>query len=83
MQVVGNIVNASADSFYSSQGRFTTLFQDDNEELIEKIRALHPDVQTMEMETFLLNHLAMSANNSQSCKEGKSGRIRTGAAQMV
>jgi uridine phosphorylase len=83
MQVFGNTVNASADSFYSSQGRLTTLFDDDNEKLIAKMRQMHPDVQTLEMETFLLNHLAMSANNSSSCKEGVSGQIRTGAAQMV
>jgi len=77
MQVFGNIVNASADSFYSSQGRQTTLFEEENEN--------HPKVQTLEMETFLLNHLAMSANASQACKNenGSSGRIRTGAAQMV
>lgn len=83
MQVIGNVVNASADSFYSSQGRQTILFTDDNEDLIADMRRLHPTVQTMEMETFLLNHLAMSANASQACKSGSSGKIRTGAAQMV
>jgi uridine phosphorylase len=85
MQVFGNIVNASADSFYSSQGRQTTLFEDENENLIAEVRKRHPKVQTLEMETFLLNHLAMSANASQACKNenGSSGRIRTGAAQMV
>jgi uridine phosphorylase len=83
IQALGNITNASADSFYSSQGRITTLFRDENEQLIENIRKLHPESQTFEMETFLLNHLAKSANESQGTKDGQSGVMRTGAAQMV
>lgn len=83
MKVIGNIVNASADSFYSSQARKTTFFLDENEELIKNIRKLHPEAQTFEMETFLLNHLAKSSNESKSRKVNQIGQIRTGAAQIV
>ncbi|TFL00369.1 purine and uridine phosphorylase [Pterulicium gracile] len=50
-------VNASADSFYSSQGRLTS-FPDYNEELVERIQREVKDVTTLEMETFHLYHLA-------------------------
>ena len=83
IQAIGNITNASADSFYSSQARQTTLFRDENEDLIAKIRKVHPRVQTFEMETFLLNHLARAANESASTRAGQGGMMRTGAAQMV
>jgi len=83
IQAIGNITNASADSFYSSQGRITSLFRDENDQLVSNIRKAHPEAQTFEMETFLLNHLAKSANESSSTKEGKGGVMRTGAAQMV
>ncbi|KAH7106329.1 purine and uridine phosphorylase [Auriculariales sp. MPI-PUGE-AT-0066] len=50
-------VNASADSFYSSQGRQTT-FPDHNEDLIESILKQVSGAATLEMETFQLMHLA-------------------------
>ncbi|KAF8629532.1 hypothetical protein AX15_003401 [Amanita polypyramis BW_CC] len=54
---IGGLVNASADSFYSSQGRQTS-FPDDNAGLIEHLKGTVPDVATLEMETFQLFHLA-------------------------
>lgn len=83
MRVIGNVFNASADSFYSSQARQTTLFEDENDQLIAEIRTMYPEAQTFEMETFLLNHLARSSNESKSTKGGQGGQLRTGAAQMV
>ncbi|KAJ7158120.1 nucleoside phosphorylase domain-containing protein [Mycena filopes] len=62
-------VNASADSFYSSQGRQTS-FPDQNETLIEHLQASVKDLATLEMETFWLYHLAASWT----------GRKRTGGA---
>lgn len=56
-QVYTGRVNASADSFYSSQGRQTS-FPDHNEHLIDTLRASIPDLATLEMETFHLYHLA-------------------------
>jgi len=55
--VLAGTVNASADSFYSSQGRNTS-FPDRNEDLIEILQASTPDLATLEMETFHLYHLA-------------------------
>ncbi|KAG7440572.1 purine and uridine phosphorylase [Guyanagaster necrorhizus] len=55
--IVAGITNASADSFYSSQGRHTS-FPDYNDTLIEQIIASTPDVATLEMETHHLYHLA-------------------------
>jgi len=55
--IADGIVNASADSFYSSQGRQTS-FPDDNAGLVDYLKITVPDVATLEMETFHLFHLA-------------------------
>ncbi|KAL0959207.1 hypothetical protein HGRIS_014487 [Hohenbuehelia grisea] len=55
--IVGDTVNASADSFYSSQGRQTS-FPDHNADLIEHLLTSTPGLATLEMETFHLYHLA-------------------------
>ncbi|KAJ7062161.1 nucleoside phosphorylase domain-containing protein [Mycena amicta] len=67
--VVGECSNASADSFYSSQGRQTS-FPDRNENLIEHLQATVPNLATFEMETFWLYHLAAcwSARNKNKNK---------------
>eukprot|EP00743_Colponemidia_sp_Colp-15_P001474 GILK01001613.1.p1 GENE.GILK01001613.1~~GILK01001613.1.p1 ORF type:complete len:300 (-),score=40.60 GILK01001613.1:193-1053(-) len=51
-------LNATADSFYSSQGRTGTQFDDRNEDLITLLKERYPEVTTLEMETFQLFHLA-------------------------
>jgi len=56
-KIVKGIVNASADSFYSSQGRQTS-FPDRNEYLIPHLLETVPDIGSFEMETFHLYHLA-------------------------
>jgi len=55
--VLAGTVNASADSFYSSQGRQTS-FPDHNADLIERLQASTENITTLEMETFHLYHLA-------------------------
>ncbi|KAL1940527.1 hypothetical protein VTO73DRAFT_7962 [Trametes versicolor] len=55
--IVDNTLNASADSFYSSQGR-QTLFPDHNADLIDRLMSEHTDLATFEMETFHILHLA-------------------------
>ncbi|RPD56315.1 purine and uridine phosphorylase [Lentinus tigrinus ALCF2SS1-7] len=55
--IVDHTLNASADSFYSSQGRQTS-FPDHNADLIARLKAQHPDLATLEMETFHILHLA-------------------------
>ncbi|KAG1741620.1 purine and uridine phosphorylase [Suillus lakei] len=56
---VSNAVNASTDSFYSSQGRQTS-FQDHNASLIDHLKAAVSGLTTLEMETFWIFHLAAS-----------------------
>ncbi|KYQ91549.1 uridine phosphorylase [Tieghemostelium lacteum] len=50
--------NASADSFYSSQGRIDPNFDDQNDKLIDQLIQTHKNIKTLEMETFQLYHLA-------------------------
>ena len=47
-------LNATADSFYSSQGRTDANFDDRNETLIDEIIGKFPTATTLEMETFQL-----------------------------
>jgi len=56
-KIVRGVVNASADSFYSSQGRQTS-FPDRNEYLIPHLLETVPNIGSFEMETFHLYHLA-------------------------
>lgn len=57
--VIAGTLNASTDSFYSSQGRITS-FPDHNAGIIDQLKAANPDLATFEMETFHLFHLAAS-----------------------
>ncbi|KIJ33033.1 hypothetical protein M422DRAFT_52594 [Sphaerobolus stellatus SS14] len=63
--VKGDIVNASADSFYSSQGRQTS-FPDNNEHLIDRMLQRVDSLGSLEMETFHILHLAKSWSDSSS-----------------
>ena len=54
-------LNASADSFYGSQGRIDANFDDRNDGVVESVQAEHPEVASMEMESFQLLHLARCA----------------------
>lgn len=51
-------MNASADSFYSSQGRRDEWFEDDNGALLDRLRREQPSVVSMEMESFQILALA-------------------------
>lgn len=57
-QNVARGLNASADSFYSSQGRLGTEFSDCNSELLDDLVQRYPECLTLEMETFHLLDLA-------------------------
>ncbi|GAA6056728.1 hypothetical protein JCM3770_005868 [Rhodotorula araucariae] len=65
-------LHASADCFYSSQGRIDRNFQDDNDTLIDDLLAAHPRCASLEMETAHLLHLSRL-----------SPRIRAAACHMV
>ena len=60
---VKNGLNATADSFYSSQGRQGNAFHDDNQTLLDTLKSTFPNLKTLEMETFLLYHLAKVEKN--------------------
>ncbi|KAG7394799.1 hypothetical protein PHYBOEH_004651 [Phytophthora boehmeriae] len=57
-------LNATACSFYSSQGRLDSAFDDRNEQLIEDLIKTHPDLHTLEMESFHLLDLAQRSLGS-------------------
>lgn len=83
-------LNGSADSFYGSQGRTDSQFVDDNQGLIPAIQEEHPTLSTLEMETYVLHHLALCANYAVASKErvdalqeGSLPRIKTAAMQMM
>lgn len=59
--VVGGI-SASAESFYSSQGRVDCNFHDHNQELVDGVISVHPELICFEMETHQLFHLALTCS---------------------
>lgn len=65
-------MNASACSFYSSQGREDDLFDDRNMDVLDTLRAKHPSLLSMEMETFQLFALANASR----------GTVRAAAASI-
>ncbi|KAF9404655.1 hypothetical protein BGZ94_004020 [Podila epigama] len=81
-------VNATADSFYSSQGRQDNNFVDKNQDLFDELLAHDPNTQTLEMETFTLYHLAKTSTpaplkHSALVNINNSNSIRAGACMMV
>ena len=58
-------MNATCDSFYSSQARPERDFLDKNARLLEELRQRYPDVSTLDMETFQLFHLAKCIKNPE------------------
>lgn len=71
---VKQVLNASSDSFYSSQGRTDDDFCDKNSRLILELKSRN--VSTLEMETAQLFHLA-------SCITTEDRRIDASAIQIV
>ncbi|KAF8067045.1 nucleoside phosphorylase domain-containing protein [Lyophyllum atratum] len=80
--ILAGTVNASADSFYSSQGRNTS-FPDHNEELIEILQASTPDLATLEMETFHLYHLAACWGGGRVAAKVGEPPLTTGPVEPV
>ena len=56
-------VNVTAESFYSSQGRIYEKFEDHNESVVSAVLQKYPSAKTLEMETFVLFHLARCCND--------------------
>ena len=57
-------LNATAESFYSSQGRRTAWFEDRNDCLLSDLLARYPSAITLEMETAMLLDLARCSRGS-------------------
>ncbi|KAF9147812.1 hypothetical protein BG015_010492 [Linnemannia schmuckeri] len=84
-------INATADSFYSSQGRQDENFVDNNQELFTELVKHEPETLTLEMETFLLYHLARTSTVAPLKEESRlkanatsnKHSIRAGACMMV
>ncbi|KAG0208596.1 hypothetical protein BGX28_000520 [Mortierella sp. GBA30] len=83
-------INATADSFYSSQGRQDLNFVDANQDLFAGLVSHEPNTMTLEMETFTLYHLAKTSTTSplgqSELTNGESkgkNSIRAGACMMV
>ncbi len=66
-------VNFTADSFYSSQGRTTILFEDHNSSLVQDLVDKYPEASTLEMETGHLFDLSRCSH----------GNIKSSAATIV
>ncbi|GKT27768.1 hypothetical protein ADUPG1_000168 [Aduncisulcus paluster] len=58
-------VDASADSFYSSQGRIDSAFDDENEAVIGDLMKKYPETKSLEMESFTLFDLATCCRKSE------------------
>lgn len=71
--------DATADSFYGSQGRLDANFDDRNTRLIDEILEQHPTTASLQMETFHLFHLAKL--NNYACQNANP--IRTAACAIV
>ena len=57
-------LDATADSFYSSQGRLGSHFDDGNDSVITDLLARYPNLVSLEMETFHLLDLARCSRGS-------------------
>ncbi|KAJ3131404.1 hypothetical protein HK101_004723, partial [Irineochytrium annulatum] len=73
-------VNATADSFYSSQGRQDPMFDDENSNLIDAVIAAHPEAMTLEMECFMLLHLARCATAASKRRAAEAAEAATALA---
>lgn len=62
-RVAGGL-DATADSFYGSQGRTGGPFDDNNDDLVTELLAAQPRLISLEMETFQLLHLAACSGGS-------------------
>src|SRR6185436_805855 len=71
-------LNATCDSFYSSQGRHDENFRDYNSDLLSKISEKYPDTVSLEMETFMLFHFVKNSDTL-----GKDDSIKAASAGMV
>jgi uridine phosphorylase len=70
--------DATADSFYSSQGRIDPEFDDRNEDLVKQM----PEASSLQMETYHMFYLAALSNRANKLKQNPQ-MIRTAACAIV
>ncbi|KAJ3076418.1 hypothetical protein HDU98_003281 [Podochytrium sp. JEL0797] len=76
-------LNVTADSFYSSQARQDPRFPDENAKLLETIQHAYPTAITLEMESYMLLHLAACSGRQVDGSVDPALRIRAAAATMI
>ncbi|CAG8460215.1 2226_t:CDS:2 [Dentiscutata heterogama] len=67
-------LSACSDSFYSSQGRIDPYFLDDNQELIPSIFEKYDDAHIVDMQSFMLFHLANTCRYTSYSKDHEKTR---------
>ncbi|KAJ7595323.1 nucleoside phosphorylase domain-containing protein [Mycena floridula] len=80
--ILADTVNASADSFYSSQGRQTS-FPDHNSQLIDQLLTSVDDLATLEMETHHLYHLAACWGKNRPPQNKSTSPLTTGPVEPI
>ncbi|KAJ3064949.1 hypothetical protein HDU99_004316, partial [Rhizoclosmatium hyalinum] len=76
-------LNVTADSFYSSQARLDPRFADENQTLIETIHKRYPNAITLEMESYMLLHLAACSGKREDGSIDPTLKIRAAACTMI
>ncbi|KAK9703953.1 hypothetical protein K7432_010474 [Basidiobolus ranarum] len=76
-------LNINADSFYSSQGRVDENFIDHNEDLFDRIDKELPNAVSLEMENFILYHLANCSTTAPLANKSAKKSISVGSTMMV
>ncbi|CAG8622018.1 9788_t:CDS:2, partial [Scutellospora calospora] len=67
-------LSACSDSFYSSQGRVDPYFLDDNQELIPTIFEKYDDAHIVDMQSFMLFHLANTCRYASHLRDQEKSR---------
>ncbi|RIB26489.1 nucleoside phosphorylase domain-containing protein [Gigaspora rosea] len=67
-------LSACSDSFYSSQGRIDPYFLDDNQDLIPSIFEKYDDAHIVDMQSFMLFHLANTCRYTYYSKDHEKPR---------
>ncbi|KAI8618833.1 nucleoside phosphorylase domain-containing protein [Chytriomyces sp. MP71] len=83
---VSHGLNVTADSFYCSQARKDIRFPDANNELLQTVTTKYPNAVTLEMESFMLLHLAACSGRQTAQIGGRIEadlRIRAAATTMI
>lgn len=76
--------NASADSFYASQGRQLDEFDDQNDDLLKQVVNKYPNLASIEMETFhLYNYKSTLTSTRYDLADVSNGLIQCTSAAIV